>query len=226
MAVVAAADRHTLEAVAFARRDGIADPIMIGDRMTIKSYMAELGFPAQNARIIDAPSHEEAAMRAVKLINDGEADFIMKGLVETATLMKVIVSKESNLRTGGIMSHLAFLEIPTYHKLLAITDAALNTYPTLEQKRQIIENAVAAMARMGIVNPKVAVMAAAEEVNPKIAESVEAHALKVMNLSGELSGCIVEGPIAYDLAVDKEAALVKKYMSPVAGDADLLWLPT
>lgn len=159
------------------------------------------------------------------MIHAGEADFIMKGLIETATLMRVIVSKESNLRTGQIMSHLGFLEVPTYHKLMAITDSALNTYPTLEQKRQIIENAVAVMNRMGISQPMVAVLAAAEEVNPKLAESAEAHELKLMNQSGAISGCIVEGPISYYLAVDKEAAAIKNYHSPVAGDADLLVAP-
>ncbi len=225
VAVVAAADKHTLEALMMAQKDQVAIPILIGDAALIATYLEELNFPVQDAHIIDAASHDEAARRAVEMVNAGEADFIMKGLVETATLLRVIVSKESNLRTGGIMSHLAFLEVPTYHKLLAISDAAFNTYPSLEQKRQIIENAVAAMTKMGIEEPKVAAMAAAEEVNPKLVESVEAAALKTMNQSGDLKGCIVEGPISYDLAINAEAAQIKRYFSPVAGNADLLVPP-
>lgn len=225
VAVVAAEDKHTLEALIMAQKDRVVTPVLIGDINHITAYLEELGFPVEEACIVNASSHEDAVMRAVEMINVGEADFIMKGLIETAIMMRVIVSKESNLRTGNIMSHLAFLEIPTYHKLLAISDAALNTYPSLEQKRQIIENAVAAMTKMGIEQPKVAVMAAAEELNPKLAESVEAHELKLMNQSGELTGCIVEGPISYDLAVDKEAASIKRYNSPVAGEADLMVPP-
>ena len=225
VAVVAADDKHTLEALILAQKDGVVLPILIGDGIMISRYLEELDFPIENAIIIQADSHEAAAQKAVSMIHDGEADFIMKGRLDTAVLMKVIVSKESNLRTGRIMSHLAFLEIPTYHKLLAVSDIALNTTPDLAQKRQIIENAVIALQKMGIAKPKVAVMAAAEEINPKLAESVEANELKQMNLAGELSGCVIEGPISYDLAVDKEAVAIKRFNSEVAGDTDLMVMP-
>jgi phosphate butyryltransferase len=188
--------------------------------------LEELDFPLDQACIIEAPTHEEAARCAVSLIHDGEADFLMKGRLDTAALMKVIVSKESNLRTGRIMSHLAFLEIPTYHKLLVISDVALNTTPDLAQKRQIIENAVIALKKMGIEKPKVAVMAAAEEINPKLIESVDAYELKQLNLAGELKDCVVEGPISYDLAIDKEAVAIKRFNSQVAGDTDLMIMPS
>lgn len=225
VAVVAADDKHTLEALILAQKDGVVLPILIGDGIMISRYLEELDFPIEDAIIIQADSHEAAAKKAVSMIHDGEADFIMKGRLDTAVLMKVIVSKESNLRTGRIMSHLAFLEIPTYHKLLAVSDIALNTTPDLAQKRQIIENAVIALQKMGIAKPKVAVMAAAEEINPKLAESVEANELKQMNLAGELSGCVIEGPISYDLAVDKEAVAIKRFNSEVAGDTDLMVMP-
>lgn len=225
VAVVAADDKHTLEALILAQKDGVVLPILIGDGIMISRYLEELDFPIEDAIIIQADSHEAAAQKAVSMIHDGEADFIMKGRLDTAVLMKVIVSKESNLRTGRIMSHLAFLEIPTYHKLLAVSDIALNTTPDLAQKRQIIENAVVALQKMGIAKPKVAVMAAAEEINPKLAESVEANELKQMNLAGELSGCVIEGPISYDLAVDKEAVAIKRFNSEVAGDTDLMVMP-
>ena len=225
VAVVAADDKHTLEAVLMAYKDRIVIPILIGDGIVIKSYLGELGFSATEVCIIEAASHEDAAQRAVDMINAGAADFIMKGRLETATLMRIIVNKENKLRTGRIMSHIAFLEIPTYHKILAVSDIALNTYPSLDQKKQIIENAVATLERMGIEKPKVAIMAAAEEVNPKLTESVEANELKMMNLSGEIAKCIIEGPISYDLAIDKESADTKGYISPVAGDADLMLVP-
>lgn len=225
VAVVAAEDKHTLEAVLLAYKDGVAIPILIGDAAKIKSYLEELGFPGKEVLIIDASSHEDATKRAVEMVNAGAAEFIMKGRLETASLMRVVVNKESNLRTGKIMSHIAFLEIPTYHKILAVSDIALNTYPNLEHKRQIIENSVDALKKMGIEQPKVAVMAAAEEVNPKLIESVEANELKLMNQSGMLAGCIVEGPVSYDLAIDKKSAETKGYKSPVAGDADLMIVP-
>lgn len=224
VAVVAAQDKHTLEAVLMAYKDGIAMPVLIGDAKIVSSYLEDLGCQDKMC-IVHATSHEDAARHAVEMINAGEADFIMKGLIETAVLMKIVVSRENNLRTDKVMSHVAFLDIPTYHKLLAVTDAALNTYPNLEQKKQIVENAVDALVKMGVKKPKVAIMAAAEEINPKLVESVEANELKKMNLSGELKDCIIEGPISYDLAINREAADIKGYSSVVAGDADLMVVP-
>lgn len=226
VAVVAADDKHTLEALILAQREGVVTPVLIGDASAIAAYLEELDFSVKDAYIVAAQSHEEAAHRAIEMIHVGEADFIMKGRLDTAALMKVIVSKESDLRTGRIMSHLAFVEMSSYHKLLAVSDVALNTTPDFAQKKQIIENAVLALHKMGIGEPKIAVMAAAEDVNPKLVESVDAFELKKLNAAGELTGCIVEGPISYDLAVDKEAAAVKGYHSPVAGDADLMVVPT
>jgi len=225
VAVVAADDAHTLEAVLLAVKDGVVTPVLIGDAARIKACLAELGDTGATSRIVDVVDPVAAARKAVELIHAGEVDFLMKGRLETAPLMKVVVDKESNLRTGRIMSHIGFLEIPSYHKLLAITDVALNTTPDLAQKRQIIENAVGALAAMGVEMPKVAVMAATEEVNPKLIESVDAAELKRLNQIGELTGCIVEGPISYDLAVDREAVALKEYQSAVAADADLLVVP-
>jgi len=225
LAVVAAEDIHTLEAVILASKDNIVDPVFIGHEDSISKHIKELGVPTHNSSIVHCPDHEEAAQKAVELVKAKEADFIMKGLIETAVLMRVVLNKENGLRTGAIMSHLAFLEIPTYHKLIVLTDTALNIYPDLEQKKQIIANAVSAMKKMGIRLPKTAVLAAVEEVNPKMPETVDAYELKKMNEAGEIKDCIVEGPISYDLAIDKEAAVIKGYDSPVAGDADLLVAP-
>ena len=225
VAVVAADDAHTLEALLQARKDGVVEPVLVGDSVKIKECLASLGAADANLRIVDSPDHEDAARAAVALIHSGEADFLMKGCLETATLMKVVVNRESGMRTDRIMSHIAFVEIPSYHKILAVTDVAMLTYPDLAQKKQAIENAVGALRKMGIDQPKVAVMSAAEEVNPKLPESADALELKMMNRRGELIDCLVEGPISYDLAMSAEAAAVKRYESPVAGDADLMVVP-
>jgi phosphate butyryltransferase len=225
VAVIAADDAHTLEAVLLALAEGAVEPVLIGDAGWITAWLAARGVEASALGIIDIPEPIAAARAAVELVHAGRVEVLMKGRIETAALMKVILERGSGLRTARIMSHLAVLEVPSYRKLLAVTDVALNTSPDLAQKRRIIDNAVAALAAMGIDTPKVAVMAAAEEVNPRLIESVDAAELKRLNAAGEIAGCIVEGPISYDLAIDAEAVAIKRYRSPVAGDADLLLVP-
>jgi phosphate butyryltransferase len=223
--LVGAEDRHSLEAVMMAQKNNIAQPILIGDKKIILSHLDELGYSLRLVTIINEPNLETCCRQAAQLINSGDADFIMKGKIETSSLMKVLLQKENNLRTGRIMSHLAFLEIPTYHKLFAVTDVALNPYPNLDQKRQMIENAVITLTKMGVKQPKVAVMSSAEEINPKVPESLDANELKMMNQRGAITDCIVDGPISYDLAISKEAAELKNYSSPVAGDVDVMVVP-
>jgi phosphate butyryltransferase len=225
IAVVAADDPHSLEALRATADERVVEPILIGDAGEIHACLARLGERPDRFRIEDLADPDAAARRAVALIHAGEADLLMKGRIETARLMHVVVDRDSRLRTGRVMSHLAMLEIPTHHKLLAVTDVALNLAPDLEQKHEIILNAVEALAAIGIRRPKVAVMAAAEEVNPKHVDSVEAAELKRRHLAGRLPGCILEGPISYDLAIDREAVAAKRYASPVAADADLLVVP-
>jgi len=225
VAVVAAEDHHTLEAVMMAVKDGLVAPVLIGNRDLIESYLVELGYNSSDFTVIATKNEEASAKRAIEAINNGEADFIMKGKLETPVLMKAIVNKESNMRTGRIMSHVAFLEIPTYHKMLALTDVAMNTYPDLDQKKQMIENAVQVLHKMGVERPKVAVVSATETINPKLVESIDADKLKQMNLAGEIPGCVIEGPISYDLAIDQESVDIKGYESPVAADTDLMVVP-
>ncbi|MBP2652814.1 MAG: phosphate butyryltransferase [Firmicutes bacterium] len=223
--LVGAEDSHSLEAVMLAQKDNLAQAVLVGKKTVVVSYLNELGYSSADATIVDSPELDESIKYAAKLINAGEADFIMKGKIETSSLMRGILQKENNLRTERIMSHLAFMDVPTYHKVFAITDVALNPYPNLDQKRQMIENAVITLNKMGITQPKIAVMSSAEEVNPKVPESVDADELKKMQLSGIIKDCIVEGPISYDLAISKEAADLKGYLSPVAGDVDLMVVP-
>jgi phosphate butyryltransferase len=223
--VVVAQDEHTLEAVFKARKDKIIEPILIGDREKIESILNNLKETIPQGDILDIKDESAAAYKAVELIREGKADFIMKGKIQTADLLRAVVDKEKGLRTGSVMSHMAIHEIPNYHKLLAVTDAGMMLYPDLSEKKQIIQNTVKVFSAMGYDNPKVAILTAVEIVNPKMVETVDADALKKMNQSGEISGCLIEGPISYDLTMSKESAKIKGFASSVTGDADILVVP-
>ena len=225
VAVVAAHDEHTLQAVFKAKKDNIVEPLLIGDKTKIKEILHNLNESLDDAQIIEAENDTVAAMKAVELVNDKKADFIMKGKIQTADLLRAVVNKEKGLRTGKIMSHFVFNEIPNYHKLIVTTDGGMMMYPDVNEKKQIIENAVNTLIAMGYEKPKVAVLAAVEKVNPKMPESVDAGLLKEMNQKGEIKDCIVEGPISYDLTMSRESAEIKGYSSPVVGDADILIVP-
>ncbi|WP_411680754.1 bifunctional enoyl-CoA hydratase/phosphate acetyltransferase [Clostridium thailandense] len=223
--VVAAQDEHTLEAVFKAKNDNIVEPVLVGNKVKIKEVLDRLKESLEDSAIIDVENDSEAAIMAVELIHENKADFIMKGKIQTADLLKAVVNKEKGLRTGSVMSHVVIHEIPTYHKLLAVTDGGMMMYPNVDEKKQIIENAVNTLRAMGYEKPKVAVLAAVEKVNPKMPESVDAGMLKEMNQKGEIEDCIVEGPISYDLTMSKESAEIKGFESPVTGDADILIVP-
>ncbi|MCU6760953.1 Phosphate acetyltransferase [uncultured Roseburia sp.] len=223
--VAAAGDEHTLEAIAHAMGEGIVKPVLVGDKAKIDEILAKLNISVSEEDIYDVPDADEAAKKSVALIHEGKGDFIMKGKLETAQILKPVVNKETGLGTGRVMSHFVFDELPFYHKLLVTTDGGMMTYPTLEQKKQIIENTVDTLKALGYENPKIAVVAAVEKVNPKMPETVEADQLKQMNINGEIKDCVVEGPISLDIALDKEIADIKGFESPVAGDADVILVP-
>lgn len=178
VAVVAAQDEHTLQAVFKANKDNIVDPILIGSKERIKEILDRLQENLDDEAIIDVENDIAAAKKAVELIHENTADFIMKGKIQTADLLKAVVDKEKGLRVGSIISHVAIHEIPTYHKLLAVTDGGMMMYPNINEKKQIIGNAVNTFVAMGYKNPKVAVLAAVEKVNPKMPETVDADMLK------------------------------------------------
>jgi len=224
VALVSAEDEHALEAVLNAEREGIVKPILVGDEAKIREILKELGADGQY-EIINEPDSNKAAYKAVELIRENKADFLMKGKIETAGILKAVVDKEKGLGLGRLMSHVALIEVPTYHKLLVATDGGMVMYPTLEQKKEIINNAVEVLLKLGYDKPKVGVLAAIEKVNPKMPESVDAAKLKEMNLNGEIDNCVVEGPISFDLAFHKESADIKGYKSEVAGDVDILVVP-
>lgn len=225
LVVAAAQDEHTLEAVFRARRDKIVDPYLIGDADKIRAIIQNLGEELPANHIIPAANEVEAAKMAVDAIRANKADILMKGKIETADLLRAVVNKEFGLRTKGIMSMVVFHEMPSYHKLLAVTDGGMVMYPNLEEKKHLVLNAVDTMVSMGYDCPKVAVLAAVERVNPKMPETVDAEQLKLMNRRGEIANCYIEGPISYDIAMSEESARIKGFSSPVVGDADLLVVP-
>jgi phosphotransacetylase len=225
LAVVEAQDEHTIESVVKAANDNLINPLLIGNEDGIKKLLAGLGAKSENFNIVSANGPEDSLRVAVKLINDGKATAIMKGKLDTSVFMKAILNKENNLVKGNRLSVLGFFQTPKYHKLFAVSDVGLNTFPDLAGKKDILNNAVSVMHAMGVVTPKVAVISFVEKVNPKAQDTVDADALKRMNRDGEIKGCIVEGPISLDLATSKESARIKGYESPVAGDADILLVP-
>ena len=225
VAVVEAADTHVLEAVRHAVEVGLVEPLLFGKRAEVEAKLAAMDLDITAWEIVDSPEPGISALQAGIAVKEGRADFILKGLIATGQLLKGLFKEETGFRTGRLISHMNIVQLRTYPKLLALCDAAINIAPTLEQKKDILQNAVDALTRMGITQPKVAVLASAETVNEKMPESVDAAALKRMNEQGEITGCLVEGPISYDLAVCKESAETKGYESPVAGDADLLVCP-
>lgn len=225
MAVAAAGDEHTIEAVLHARAEGIVRPILVGDKAAIDAALERFGETVPPEDIYDLPDIAQAAGFAVSLVREGKADLLMKGKLDTNVLLRPVVNKETGLGRGGVMSHFTAFQIPNYHKLLVAVDGGMVPYPTLEQKKAIIDNTVGALRAMGYDEVKVGVLACIEKVNPKMPETVEADLLKQMNRRGEITGCYVEGPISYDCAMSREIADFKGYDSPVAGDADVLVAP-
>ena len=225
VAVVAAHDAHTLEAVLKTKDEGILDHILIGKKDEIIKIGNELGYDVSHDVIIDSDTDEDAVTKGLDLIKTGGADFLQKGILQTSTLLKGVVNKENGIKARDTLSNVALLDIPAYHKVVGLTDGGMVMYPTLEQKKDIIDNAVEVYKALGYDNPKVAVLCAVETLNPKMPETVDAAELKKMNQEGIIKDCVVEGPISFDLAVDPEAAKIKGYESPVAGDADIIIMP-
>ena len=224
LGVVAAEDEHTLQAVARAAGEGLVEPVLYGDRDAIAGIWSEVSSEALPT-VVDEPDTASCVAAALSDVRAGRLDCIMKGRLETAVLMKAVVNRETGIRESNALSMLAAVESPYYHKVFIATDIGLMMYPDLQQKRAIIENAVRLYGALDDATPKVAVLAALEHVNPKMPETVDAAELKAMNERGEISGCVVEGPISYDLCMDAEAAAIKGYDSPVAGDPDIVVVP-
>lgn len=222
VAVAAAEDEHVLLSLKMAVAENVVEPILIGNATEIEKIAQAIQFDLKNIRIVD--NHESAfisAQKAVSLVKNGEADILMKGFVSTGELLKAVLDKENGLRKAPVLSHVAFFQSPYYHKLLCVTDVAMNIAPDLPTKALIIENAVEACHKIGIETPKVAVVAAVEVVNPKMEATVHAAELKAMTWNN----CLVDGPFAIDIAIKKEAADHKGIKGEVAGDCDVILAP-
>ncbi|MDM8212439.1 bifunctional enoyl-CoA hydratase/phosphate acetyltransferase [Enterococcus hirae] len=225
MAIAAAADQHIIEAAVRAQQEQIAEPILVGNREKITALFKENRLASSAFPIIDAETPSEAAEKAVALVKSGEADFLMKGMLDTKVFLKAVVNKTDGLGQKRTMSHFAWFEVPGYPKLLSVVDGGMVMYPDLEQKKEIIENTVNTLRALGYGEPKVGVLACVEKVNPKMPETLEAAALATMNQNGQLAHCIVEGPISFDCAYSAEIAAIKHYKSRIAGDVDILLAP-
>lgn len=225
IAVAAAADMPVLIAILDAMEAGLVIPILIGNEAEIRKMSSDISLDLTNIEIIDEANPAKSAQIAVKKVKKGEADILMKGLVSSGAYLKAILDKENGLRSGDTISHLAFFESPYYHKLIAVTDAAMNVEPEFNDKVAMINNAVSAFHKLGIMNPKIAVIGAVETVNYKMEPSTHGALITMMNQRGQIKGCTIDGPLALDNAVSKEAAEHKGINSPVAGDVDLLVTP-
>jgi phosphate butyryltransferase len=226
VAISVAQDTAVLEAVAEAKKRGIADAILVGDEDKIREIAASINMDLSGTRIIDEKDDIKASLRAVKLAHDGEADMYMKGLIDSKNFLKSVLDKEVGLRTGGALSHVCVFDVPGIDRLLFLTDVAFMTYPTLEDKVDIINNTLPVVRACGIEIPKVAPLAAVEVVNAKMPVTVEAAELTKMNEEGKITGCIIDGPLSLDLAIDPEAAQHKGATDrKIQGDADVLLFP-
>lgn len=219
-------DSHTIEAVSEAVDKGIVDGILVGDEATMRNVCAQLGVSADKFRLVHEPNEGKAAAVAVKLVNSGEGDLLMKGLVSTDKYMKAILNKEEGLMDpGAVLSHVTVMENPLYHKLLIVGDVAIIPLPEFKQKVAILNYLVNTAKALGIEKPKVAVITASEQVLAGMPSCVDAALLSKMADRGQITGAFVDGPLALDAAIDKESAEIKKLTGPVAGDADCLLFP-
>jgi phosphate butyryltransferase len=226
VAVASAEDAEVLEAVIEASERGLADFILFGNKEELEIMLQERSADVKKFSIKHARSVEQAAEFAVKAVFQNEADVLMKGNIPTAVILKAVLNKEYGLRTGKILSHVAVFEVPGYDRYTIVTDAAMNLAPDLNQKKQILANSVMVARKIGIDMPKVAPLAAVEVINPSMQATIDAAALTQMNKRGQIKDCIVDGPLALDNAVSFDAAEHKGIKSEVAGQSDILLVPT
>lgn len=215
----------SLRAISRAADLGILEPLLVGPRERIEGLLASIGLPIDRFPIEDVPHSHAAASRSVALIREGRGELLMKGSLHTDELMHEVTAKDTGLRTARRISHAFILDVPTYHKPLFITDAAVNIFPTLTDKADIAQNAIDLAHALGIALPKVAILSAVETVTPKIPGTIDAAALCKMAERGQITGGVLDGPLAFDNAISAEAARAKGFTSPVAGDPDILLVP-
>ena len=225
LVVAVATDEDVLKAVNEAVQKRLVVPVLVGDKGEIEKIAKAAGIQINGLEIIHEPDKNAACILSVKLIREGKGDILMKGHVSTSQLVKAILDKELGLLQGGLLSHVAFFQSPYYSKIICITDAGLNIAPDFNEKVAIVKNAVATCHKLGIVNPLVAILAPVETVNPKLEATVHAAMLTMMQKRNQITGCVIDGPLALDNAVSIEAAKHKGLVSDVAGNSDVLVTP-
>jgi phosphate acetyltransferase len=218
-------DESSLRGASEAAQAELIAPILVGPDAKIRAVAEECGVDLASYRLVDAPHSHAAAAQAVALVRAGEAVALMKGSLHTDELMAEVVRKDTGLRTERRVSHAFIMDVPTYSKALVVTDAAINIFPDLETKADIVRNAVDMAHAFGRELPKVAILSAVETVTPKIPSTIDAAALCKMAERGQITGALLDGPLAFDNAISKEAAAIKGIRSTVAGDADILLVP-
>ena len=208
-----------------AGQKGLIAPTLVGPEAKIRELAKSKGIDLGKTPIVDAPHSHASAFKAVELVRKGAAELLMKGSLHTDELLSAVVARETGLRTGRRISHVFIMDVPTYHKVLIVTDAAINIAPTLEDKVDILQNAIDLAIALGVAKPKVAILAAVETVTSKMPATIDAAALCKMADRGQITGALLDGPLAFDNAISKEAAKIKKIQSEVAGDPDILLAP-
>jgi len=225
LVLAASEDAHSLGAVMRAARENIINPVLVGDREKTEGLAEIMEIDLSNVEFVEEKDVVKAINLSVKMVHDGEADVLMKGKVGTSDLLRAVLNKDFGLRTGRLLSHFALFEVATYHKLIAVTDVAMNIAPKLEEKIAILNNSVEVLHKLGIEMPKVAVLGAVEKVNTDMSATLDAALLSKMNQRDQIRKCLVDGPLAFDNAVSLESARHKEIKSDVAGDTDLLLMP-
>lgn len=224
-AVAHPCDARTLVGVKEAAAKGLIRPILVGPEAKITDVARQNGVTLGDIRIVDAPHSHGAAAQAVALVRQGEAELLMKGSLHSDELLSAVVARDTGLRSGRRISHVFIMDVPTYHKVLVVTDAAINIAPTLEDKVDICQNAIDLAVSLGVKTPKVAILAAVETVSSKMPATLDAAALCKMAERGQITDGLLDGPLAFDNAISAEAARVKGIVSKVAGDPDILLVP-
>jgi phosphate acetyltransferase len=230
LAPVPTAVAHPCEMTALAGaleagQKGLITPILVGPAAKIQAIAKLSKIDLGETQIVDAPHSHASAMKAVELVREGCAELLMKGSLHTDELLSAVVGRDAGLRTGRRISHVFIMDVPTYHKLLIVTDAAINIAPALEDKADICQNAIDLVTSLGLEKPKVAILAAVETVTSKMPATIDAAALCKMAERGQIKGAILDGPLAFDNAISKQAAEIKGIRSAVAGDPDILLAP-
>ncbi len=223
--LAASEDAHSLNAVISAAEQNIIRAILVGDKEKTSGMAEILNLDISKYEFVEANNSVEAVTTSVKMMHDGRADVLMKGKVGTSDMLSCVLNKDYGMRSGNLLSHFAYFEVETYHKLIAVTDVAMNIAPNLKEKIAILNNAVKVLNNLGIEMPKVAVLGAVEKVNTEMEATLDAALLSKMNQRDQILNCIVDGPLAFDNAISVESAKHKQIKSDVAGDTDLLLMP-